>query len=461
MKPIQELEKSILVALFEPHTRDSEIQSIMEEMELLTRSAGGEVVAMFPQKRHPPDGRYLIGLGKVEEIKNYACAHDVNLIIFYNQLSNVQQRNLERFFNMKVIDRTRLILDVFATRARSLEGKLQVELAQLLYLLPRLTGKGVDLSRLGGGIGTRGPGETKLEADRRTINKRISLIKKKLEKVILNRDTQRQSRKFNPIPVVSLAGYTSAGKSTLFQALTGEDTPISPMLFSTLDPLLRRVDLGEIEEGYCFLLSDTVGFIRQMPKELFQAFQATLEEIVQSDLIVHVIDISDPDYLNRKEEVQIVLEKLEIPVEKIIPVYNKIDLVEKFQVPEMGPTDIIETTEPTEHAEHTEHIEHMEHAAYTEETEEKKETGKIFISAKKKQGLWALKKAIFNKYFSDYRRYQIQIPKDLINLDSISHWAIVLSKNYQGELLNIEMLCSQENMVKFQEKYGGYVKCVK
>lgn len=449
MKPVEELEKSILVALFGPHTRDSEIQCIMEEMELLTRSAGGEVVAMFPQKRHPPDGRYLIGKGKVEEIKNYACAHGVNLIIFYNHLSNVQQRNLERFFDMKVIDRTRLILDVFATRARSLEGKLQVELAQLLYLLPRLTGKGVELSRLGGGIGTRGPGESKLEADRRTINKRIALIKQKLEKVLRNRDIQRQSRKFNPIPVVSLVGYTSAGKSTLFQALTGEETPISPMLFSTLDPLLRRVDLGEIEEGYCFLLSDTVGFIRQMPKELFQAFQATLEEIVQSDLILHVIDVSDPDYLSRKEEVQIVLDDLKIPAEKIIPVYNKIDLLEKYRVPALEPTGIIGPTEDTEDAEHT------------EDTEAKEETGKIFISAKNKQGLPVLKKAIFDKYFGDYGRYRIQIPKELLNPDSIPHWAIVLSKSYQGGLLNLEILCSQENMIKFKEKYGGYVVCVK
>lgn len=431
MKPVEGPEKSILAALFDPHTRDSEIKCIMEEMELLTRSAGGEVVAMFPQKRRPPDARYLIGLGKVEEIKNFACAHDVNLIIFYNHLTNVQQRNLEKFFDMKVIDRTRLILDVFATRARSLEGKLQVELAQLLYLLPRLTGKGVELSRLGGGIGTRGPGETKLEADRRTINKRIALIKQKLEKVLRNRDIQRQSRKANPIPVVSLVGYTSAGKSTLFRALTGEETAISPLLFSTLDPVLRRVELSEIEEGYCLLLSDTVGFIRQMPKELFQAFQATLEEIVQSDLILHIIDVSDPDYLSRKEEVQVVLDHLKIPAEKIIHVYNKIDLLAAEK--ENTATTAFDMTE----------------------------TGKIFISAAQKQGLRELKKAIFAKYFSDYGRYRVQIPKGIINPDSIPHWAIVLTKSFQEGMLNIEILCSRENMVKFKEKYGGYVECVK
>ncbi|MCX6581642.1 MAG: GTPase HflX [Candidatus Aminicenantes bacterium] len=432
MKPEEEPEKSILVALFEPGARDSEIKCILDEMELLTRSAGGQVVASFPQKRRPPDARYLVGKGKVEEIKNFACAQGVNLIIFYNRLSNVQQRNLEKFFDMKVIDRTRLILDVFATRARSLEGKLQVELAQLLYLLPRLTGKGVELSRLGGGIGSRGPGETKLEADRRTINKRIALIKQKLDKVIRNRDIQRQSRKTNPIPVVSLVGYTSAGKSTLFRALTGEEVAVSPLLFSTLDPVLRRVELGEIEEGYCLLLSDTVGFIRQMPKELFQAFQATLEEIVQADLILHIIDVSDPDYLSRKEEVQVVLDHLKIPAEKIIHVYNKIDLLmqEKDNTAAAATFDITET-------------------------------GKIFISATQKQGLRELKKAIFVKYFSDYGRYRVQVPIGLINPDSIPHWAIVLAKSFQGGMLNIEILCSQENMVKFKEKYGGYVACVK
>jgi GTP-binding protein HflX len=450
MKPEEALEKSILVALFDPHTRDSEIKCILEEMELLTRSAGGEVVAMFPQKRHPPDARYLIGKGKVEEIKNFACAQGINLIIFYNHLSNVQQRNLEKFFDMKVIDRTRLILDVFATRARSLEGKLQVELAQLLYLLPRLTGKGVELSRLGGGIGTRGPGETKLEADRRTINKRIALIKQKLEKVLRNRDIQRQSRKSNPIPVVSLVGYTSAGKSTLFRALTGEETAISPLLFSTLDPVLRRVELNEIEEGYCLLLSDTVGFIRQMPKELFQAFQATLEEIVQSDLILHIIDVSDPDYLSRKEEVQAVLDRLKIPAEKIIHVYNKIDLLEKYRAPDAESTGIMGPTKG-------EDTEEKERAAAFDMTE----TGKIFISAAQKQGLRELKKAIFAKYFSDYGRYRLQIPKGIINPDSIPHWAIVLTKSFQEGMLNIEILCSRENMVKFKEKYGGYVECVK
>lgn len=431
---MEEIEKSVIVGVFEPKKREDEIRIILEELELLTESAGGEVLGLFHQKRNTPDNRYLIGKGKAHEIKNFACAKQINLIIFYNHLSNVQQRNLENLFKIKVIDRTRLILDVFATRARTLEGKLQVELAQMLYLLPRLSGRGVDLSRLGGGIGTRGPGETKLEVDRRTIKKRISIIKKKLSKVIKNRDVQRKNRKLNPVPIVSLVGYTSAGKSTLFQTLTGEDVYISRLLFSTLDPVLRRVELNEIEEGYGFLLSDTVGFIREMPVELFKAFKATLEEMIQSDIILHIIDISEPDYLTCKKEVQKVLNEMKIPEQKIIHVYNKVDLLEGYRMHYTGDQ---QNPEPD----------------FTCNDD----NGKVYISAKEKWGLLELKRYIFNKYFSEYKKYQIRIPQELVNLDSISRWAIVVSKEYHNEMMNIEILCSDENMVKFKEKYGGYV----
>lgn len=420
---LEELEKSVIVGMFEPGMKPHHIRLVLDEMELLTHSAGAGVVERFHQLRAAPDKRYLIGKGKAAEIKNFACARDVNLIIFYNALTNLQQRNLERFFKMKVIDRTRLILDVFATRARSLEGKLQVELAQLLYLLPRLAGRGVDLSRLGGGIGTRGPGETKLEADRRTINKRISIIRGRLKKVIKNRDVQRKSRESNPVPVVSLVGYTSAGKSTLFRALTGEEVTVSPMLFSTLDPVLRRVEMNDIEEGYCFLLSDTVGFIRDMPSELFRAFKATLEEIVHSDLVLHIIDISDPDYLVRKQEVQNVLEKLKIPSNKIIQVYNKADLLEGFP-------GIFEEPRPEE---------------------------KLYISAARDWGMTQLKKRIFHKYFPGYERYRLTFPYGQLNIDAIRKWAIVVSKDACENHIQLEILCSRQNMVKFKEKYGGYV----
>lgn len=422
-------EKCIIAAVFDPQKSDPEIQGILEEMKLLTESAGGNVIETFSQKKHPPDSRYLIGSGKIEEIKNFAREAEAQSIVFYNPLSNTQQRNLEQYFEIKVIDRTRLILDVFATRARSLEGKLQVELAQLLYLLPRLTGKGISLSRLGGGIGTRGPGETKLEADRRTIKKRISIIRKKLDKIIESRDMRRKHRKSNPVPVVSLVGYTSAGKSTLFRALTGEEVPISSMLFSTLDPVMRRVEIQEIREDYAFLISDTVGFIREMPEELFQSFKATLEEVINSDLILHVIDISNPDYLNRKEDVENVLEEMNITPERILHIYNKADLLPDYEA-------IMARQDDPEFADES----------------------RVYISAIENRGVTQLKKAIYKKYFKDFRPYTLAIPPKEVNLDSIKKWAIVVKQYYLDGRLNIDILSSKENMLKFKEKHGGYVK---
>lgn len=423
------MEKTIIVGVFDFWQKDYEIHAVLEELELLTESAGGEVLDFFYQKRATPDKKYYIGKGKADEIKNAAYAKEAELIVFYNYLSNIQQRNLENFFKIKVIDRTRLILDIFATRARTLEGKLQVELALLLYHLPRLTGKGTELSRLGGGIGTRGPGETKLEVDRRTINKRISRIKKRLNKVIIDRHIQRKSRKSNPAPVISLVGYTSAGKSTLFKTLTGEDVRVSRKLFSTLDPILRRVDLRGIEEGYYFLLSDTVGFIRDMPKELFKAFKATLEEVVQSDLVLHIIDIANPDYLERRSEVKKVLDELGVPEEKMIYVYNKIDLLEDY-----------------------------DNLSSNWNSANRIEKNGVFISAKENRGILDLKKVIFEKYFKEYEHYKLTIPRHIINLDSIKKWAIILKQNVNNSQVDIEILCLKEKMLKFKEKYGGFIR---
>ncbi len=320
-------EKALICGLFSVLQRETEISACIMELRALCQTAGADVVAQTWQKRNAPDRKYLIGLGKAEEIKLQITASAANLVVFYNVLSSLQQRNMEDLLGVKVIDRSRLILDIFAKRARSIEGKLQVELAQLLYLLPRLTGKGVALSRLGGGIGTRGPGESKLETDRRLIKDKISRIRRKLETVLKNRDVQRQRRRSLPVPLVSLVGYTSAGKSTLFKTLSGEAVYISDKLFSTLDPLLRRVDLFDIRPGYYFILSDTVGFIRSMPDELYTSFQASLEEVHHADLLLHVIDVTNPDWLGQKIEVEKVLKQLKIAAEKIITVYNKIDLL--------------------------------------------------------------------------------------------------------------------------------------
>jgi GTP-binding protein HflX len=438
------MEKSILVGMFDTRKQGYEIDYIMEELEQLTRSAGGEVVKVFFQKRNAPDKKYLLGKGKATEIKNFAYAKHIDLVVFYNQLTNIQQRNLERFFDLKVIDRTRLILDIFATRARSLEGKLQVELAQHLYLLPRLTGKGVELSRLGGGIGTRGPGETKLESDRRRIKKRISIINKRLVRVIKNRNIQRKNRDEFPVPVVSLVGYTSAGKSTLFKTLTGENVFISNKMFSTLDPLLRRVDLNEIERGFYFLLSDTVGFIRQMPSELLKSFRATLEEMFHADIVLHVIDISRPDYLNQKKEVEKVLEEIKISGNRIIDVYNKTDLLDQDS------TDVIEMKKDPEHVK----WDSGNQSRFQKDNLE----SEVFVSAKQGQGIIALKKIIFLKYFKNFQRFYFAIPRDLKSLNSIRNWAIVTHHDRKGDWLHLEILCSKEKMIKFKEKFGGYLK---
>lgn len=418
-------EKSLIVAVFDTSVKEKAVEAILEEMSLLTRSAGGQVIAKIYQKREKPDRSLLMGKGKAEEVKEFIQNNPIDLVIFCNHLNQLQQRNLENILEIKVIDRTRLILDIFATRARSLEGKLQVELAQLLYLLPRLTGKGIELSRLGGGIGTRGPGETKLEVDRRRIKKRISIIKNKLDKVILNRDIQRKKRSSKPVPVVSMVGYTSAGKSTLFETLTGEVSHISRMLFTTLDPVMRRVDLGEIHRGYYFLLSDTVGFIREMPKELFDAFKATLEEMIQADIILHVIDFSNPDHINQQMEVQKILDKMEIPPEKIMVVYNKIDRMDDWEK-HQGET----VNDP------------------------------VYISAKTGEGILKLKERVFQAFFSDYQSYSFQIPANEISLKSLEKWAIVLDvgSSSSSGILSIQILSSKEKMLQFKETHRGVLQ---
>ena len=320
------VEQALTCGWFPVQIEEAGIASAMNELQSLCRAAGAAVVGQTWQKRPAPDRRFLVGMGKVEELKRLAAERGAGLVVFNNVLTTLQQRNLEDDLGIKVIDRSRLILDIFAARARSQEGKLQVELAQLLYLLPRLTGKGTSLSRLGGGIGTRGPGESKLETDRRQIKVKIARIRQKLKSVTRNRDLQRQNRRSLPVPLVALVGYTSAGKSTLFKTLTGENVFISNQLFATLDPLLRRVDLHDSHPGYYFILSDTVGFIRDMPAELFTSFTATLEEVRQADLVLHVIDMTNPDWQGQKAEVDKVLRQLEVDGSKVIPVFNKIDL---------------------------------------------------------------------------------------------------------------------------------------
>ena len=295
----------------------------LSELVTLAASAGAEVVDQMAQRRERADAATLIGSGKVEELRAAVASSSADVIIFDNDLSPTQQRNLERALDVKIIDRTQLILDIFASRARTREGQLQVELAQLNYLLPRLTGRGIEMSRLGGGIGTRGPGETQLETDRRKIQRRIKSIEEDLERVRSSRSIQRRQRQAVPLATIALVGYTNAGKSTLFNVLTGAYTLAADQLFATLDTLTRRVQLGPRAE---IVLSDTVGFVRELPHQLVAAFRATLEETAQADLLIHVVDASAPDRDEQMAQVERVLAEIGADEVPTLVVFNKVDL---------------------------------------------------------------------------------------------------------------------------------------
>jgi GTP-binding protein HflX len=294
------------------------------ELKELASSRGAKVVKEVIVRRDRPDPRYYIGKGKAEEIAEACADGDIRLIIFNNDLTGTQQRSLEDMMMRKSIDRTQLILDIFASRAHSNEGKIQVELAQLLYLLPRLTGKGIYLSRLGGGIGTRGPGEQKLEVDRRRIRSRISHLKGDLEALSARRAMMRKQRERFSLITAAIIGYTNAGKSTLLNALTASDVVVKDKLFSTLDPTARRFILPNKQK---ILLVDTVGFLDRLPHHLIEAFKATLEEVAEADLLLHIIDISHPKAKEQSRAVRGVLEEIGARDKPVINVLNKIDKV--------------------------------------------------------------------------------------------------------------------------------------
>ncbi|HPT93119.1 MAG: GTPase HflX [Limnochordia bacterium] len=315
--------KAVLAALQSPHQPDQEIVDNLVELAQLAEDAGLTVVGQVIQKRPAPVPATYIGLGKIEDIKVLLSDAD-HIVIFDDELTPAQQGNLSELLDAPVLDRTQLILDIFARRARTKEGKIQVELAQLKYLLPRLTGHGTALSRLGGGIGTRGPGETKLETDRRRIRKRIADLEDELDFVRKVRQLHMARRKRNQVPLVTLVGYTNAGKSSLFSALTAEPAFAADQLFATLDPLIRKWQTAEGEWVY---LSDTVGFIRKLPTTLIAAFRATLEEVLAADLLLHVLDASHPLVEQQKAAVEGVLNEIGCDT-PIINVYNKIDRIE-------------------------------------------------------------------------------------------------------------------------------------
>lgn len=317
-------ERVLIVGLDRDDPREWPADESLDELERLVDTAGGVVVGRVVQRRPQPHPRHYVGTGKLEEIRALIPEFQVDTVVFDDELTPGQARNLERELSVHIVDRTQVILDIFAGRAQTREGRLQVELAQLEYLLPRLVGKGIELSRLGGGIGTRGPGETKLETDRRRIRRRIADLKAEVDKVRKHRALHRRRRKKQQQPVVALVGYTNAGKSTLLSALTGAEVFIEDRLFATLDPTVRAAsDAG----GQGFLLVDTVGFINKLPHQLVAAFRATLEEVLEADLIVHVLDISSSRFDQERSVVLGVLAELGAGSRPIITACNKVDLL--------------------------------------------------------------------------------------------------------------------------------------
>lgn len=389
---VEEAEKVLLVS--------TDSDDSLEELAGLAETAGGMVIARVLQNRQKPDPATYIGSGKAEELALTCQAMEIDLAIFDDELTGAQQRNLENALGVRVIDRTALILDIFAQRAQSAEGKLQVELAQMKYRLPRLTGQGTALSRLGGGIGTRGPGETQLEVDRRRIRRRIDDLERELAQIRQRRDLRRARREKQGQTTVALVGYTNAGKSTLLNALSGSDVLVEDKLFATLDTVMRNVDLPE---NRSCLVVDTVGFIRKLPHQLVQAFRSTLEEAVFADLLVVVSDLSSPYYAQQRETVFQVLSELGAGDRPILEALNKADAVR--------PDTVVEPADA------------------------------ILISARDGRGLETLKAEISRRIAAMRHRAELLVPYGRGNVLSMIHdQGQVLQENYEADGVRVECL---------------------
>ncbi len=312
-------EKAILIGIITKNQDEEKLTEFLDELEFLTYTAGGEVVKRFTQKMDVPNSKTFIGSGKMEEVLAFVEQHDIGTVVFDDELTPAQQRNIERILKAKIIDRTNLILDIFAQRAQTSYARTQVELAQYQYLLPRLTGLWTHLERQRGGIGMRGPGETEIETDRRIVRDRISLLKKKLLTIDKQMATQRGNR--GKLVRVALVGYTNVGKSTLMNVIAKSDVFAENKLFATLDTTVRKVVIGNLP----FLLSDTVGFIRKLPTQLVESFKSTLDEVREADLLLHVVDISHPQFEDHIESVNKILDEIDSADKPAIMVFNKID----------------------------------------------------------------------------------------------------------------------------------------
>lgn len=423
-------EKAVLAGLIDGCADDNNELLSLNELRRLAETAGAEVVGTVTQRKDKPDPRYILGRGKILEAAQVCAEENADLLIFEQELTPTQQRNIEDVVGVRVIDRTQLILDIFAQRARTKEGKLQVELAQLNYLLPRLTGRGIEMSRLGGGIGTRGPGETKLELDRRRIHQRITDLKKALLAVKKHRQLHRKSRRAVPLPLVSLVGYTNAGKSTLLNVLTGASVATEDKLFATLDPTTRRVVLPNNET---ILLTDTVGFIQNLPHHLVAAFRATLEEVVEADLLLHVVDASSSYLEQQIQAVEEVLESIGAAQKPTILVLNKIDR-------------------------QTKDLEYLANAKYFDHV--------IKISAKYQYNINGLLDLIAQWLAAGRVRYKFFVPFANSSLITLLHdYGRVLHQNYQSDGVEIEVEIAEvwanrvAKELRFASKNG--MKCKK
>ncbi len=415
------MEKAVLVNLARNAKAKREAEDSLDELGGLARAAGASIVGRIIQSRPAASPRTFIGEGKVEEVGWLVKDQSANLVIFDDALSPTQQRNLEKALEVRVIDRTQLILDIFARRARSNEGKLQVELAQLNYLLPRLTGRGSTMSRLGGGIGTRGPGETKLETDRRRIEARIARIRSRIRDLQKRRSGQRSSRKESLIPLAALVGYTSVGKSTLFNRLARETTWTSPQLFATLDPLVRR---ASFDDGLVYFLSDTVGFVRKLPVELVTSFKATLEEVREADVILHVVDLSAENSASRAEAVIRILDEIGAGDIPRLTIYNKVDLV-------------------------------PDGTAFLARNDGADEDS-VYLSARTGEGLEALKKRLRRLVYRDFRTFDLRIPRRESRLAaSLDRWTVVLKKREDGDYYVIRVMADPKAMVPLWPYIGS------
>ena len=402
-------EKAILVGIKRRETASWEIDERLAELKELTRTAGGEVIEITTSSRNSFHPAYLVGTGKVESLTQLAAEEEADLVIFDEELSPAQQRNLEEKIGVKIIDRTQLILDIFAQHAHSREGKLQVELAQLNYLLPRLVGKGIILSRLGGGIGTRGPGETKLEIDRRRVREKIGRLKKDIEKVRQNRTLQRKQRKKRAVPVVVLVGYTNTGKSTVLNSLTTARSTVENKLFSTLDPVSRQISLPN---NQLIILTDTVGFIRNLPYHLIAAFKATLEEIVEADLLLHILDASHSQVVEQERVVRTILDEIGVKGKNIVLVLNKIDRLDSSHI-----------------------LRRLENA-FPES---------VAVSALKKQRIDRLLEKIMQSLRNRYQKIRLSIPLAEGKLIArLHHEGKILKENYMGDRADITVEVKKE-----------------